>query len=169
MNLTISRVFVAVTLLGVSQFSIAKGDEQKVEPYELKKKSEFSFEKTARAPFWPIGWQRPDAEVKGATPTVAVVVKAPVIPPGTFKITSVMIGPPSIAVINGRAFEEGEYVKLSIGDQKHRVLIRQIIPEGVWFELNKKMTFEYLYREPEPEFNKPDSDVLKEEFEIIVK
>jgi hypothetical protein len=77
--------------------------------YELKNRSSFSAADDARAPFWPIGWSR---KVAQATPTSVTATAAKVaIDPANFKITSILLGSPSLAVINGRAYEEGEFLK----------------------------------------------------------
>jgi hypothetical protein len=88
-----------------------------VPAYELKNKSKFgAADPSARAPFWPIGWvKRP----KGAAPLVAAPVAPKVlVDEKAFKVTSILIGSgttPSLAVINGRAYSEGEFLRMPKG------------------------------------------------------
>ncbi len=71
--------------------------------YQLKRKSEFNLETRARAPFWPIGW------TKQGAPVVATKVN---VDEGMFRVTSILIGNPSMAVINGRSYEEGQFLRV---------------------------------------------------------
>ncbi len=88
---------------------LAEEPAPKTPGYELKNRSSFTAADDTRAPFWPIGWSR---RVTQAPPTAAApaVVKS-TIDPNHYKITSILLGSPSLAVINGRAYEEGEYLK----------------------------------------------------------
>jgi hypothetical protein len=72
--------------------------------YELKRKSEFTLETRARAPFWPIGWSKQGA--------AAVVQKKVEIHDEMFRVTSILLGNPSMAVINGRSYEEGQFIRM---------------------------------------------------------
>lgn len=105
MNLRTPRLILIATLLGT-----ASGSAEEVPRYELKTRSSFSLSsEQTRAPFWPIGW------VKRAKGTVAVeTVEAPkiTIDEKSFKVTSILLGSPSLAVINGRAYSEGEFLRL---------------------------------------------------------
>jgi len=98
----------AVLLLPV----VAWAEEAAPKPagYQLKKRSSFSVAEDTRAPFWPIGWNRRAQEAAAAIAAKPVVVKA-TIDPANFKITSILLGSPSLAVINGRAYGEGEFIK----------------------------------------------------------
>ena len=89
-----------------------------VPSYELKNRSKFAaVPATARAPFWPIGWvKRAKAGVVTAAPTVA----APrvLLDEKSFRVTSILLGTgttPSLAVINGRAYSEGEFLRMPKG------------------------------------------------------
>ena len=90
-----------------------------VEPYVLKKRSEFAAtaDADARAPFWPIGWKKRKPGVVQASQ--AVPVAAPVVlDEKSFKVTSILLGSgttPSLAVINGRAYSEGEFLRMPKG------------------------------------------------------
>lgn len=103
-------------------------------PYELKNRSAFiRVEENARAPFWPIGWVKrkvgtaADAQAAPATPRVQLDEKS-------FKVTSILLGSgstPSLAVINGRAYSEGEFLRFPKGSARPPARIRvQRISDG---------------------------------------
>lgn len=78
-------------------------------PYQLQRKSAFTATgDEVRAPFWPIGWAKrkagPAAPEVVAQPTVTLDEKA-------FKVTSILLGNPSLAIINGRTYSEGEFLR----------------------------------------------------------
>ena len=90
--------------------------EPAVEPYQLKNRSSFTVAgEGVRAPFWPIGWvHRKDVS------SVVASVAAPksVLDAASFRVTSILLGSgstPSLAVINGRAYSEGEFMKMPRG------------------------------------------------------
>jgi len=78
-------------------------------PYVLQKHSSFQVAAGFRPPFWPIGW------VKRERGSVANTPAAPkfVFDARGFALTSILLGPPAIAVINGRAYEEGQLVRMA--------------------------------------------------------
>jgi hypothetical protein len=78
--------------------------------YALKNRSSFSAPEDARAPFWPIGWSKKVTQTAPTSATAPIAAKV-AIDPANYKITSILLGSPSLAVINGRAYEEGEYLK----------------------------------------------------------
>lgn len=85
-----------------------------VPPYVLKNRSTFpNVTDTSRAPFWPIGWVK---HAKGG-PAQAPVEEAPkfTLDAKSFKLTSILVGSgttASLAVINGRAYGEGEFIRM---------------------------------------------------------
>jgi hypothetical protein len=95
---------------------VALAEEPAAKPaaYELKNRSSFSASDDTRAPFWPIGWSRKVAQAAPTSPDAPAAVKT-AIDPSQYKITSILLGSPSLAVINGRAYEEGEYLKAPRG------------------------------------------------------
>lgn len=103
--------------------------------YELKNRSNFRIDSEARAPFWPIGWKKPKAGV-AASIAESVAVDAPRIQlqPGHFSVTSILMGNPPLATINGRAFEEGELLPVVYGTERLRVVVRAIRDGAVWLE-----------------------------------
>jgi hypothetical protein len=90
--------------------------ESASEPYELKNRSRFSCEgEGVRAPFWPIGWVHrqgiSSAVTQSDTPRQVLDAK-------DYRVTSILLGSgstPSLAVINGRAYSEGEFLKMPRG------------------------------------------------------
>ena len=93
--------------------------DAKAEPsqtYQLKNRSAFSCaSEDARAPFWPVGW----VHRKGASAVVAsVAAPRATLDERSFRVTSILLGSgtsPSLAVINGRAYSEGEFLKMPRG------------------------------------------------------
>ena len=98
---------------------------EKVTRYQLKNRSAFNTGDDARIPFWPIGFQRP---VKGGTAVAAPNVVPPKIQlePRHFNVTSILLGNPALATINGRAFAEGELLPVMSGNERLRVVVRRI-------------------------------------------
>ena len=90
--------------------------EPVIEPYQLKNRSSFAgVAEGTRAPFWPIGW----VHRKGVSSVVAsVAAPKSVLDAASFRVTSILLGSgatPSLAVINGRAYSEGEFLKMPRG------------------------------------------------------
>lgn len=86
------------------------------EPYQLKNRSRFACEvEDARAPFWPIGW----VHRKGVSSAVrSADAPRQNLDAKNFRVTSILLGSgtsPSLAVINGRAYSEGEFLKMPRG------------------------------------------------------
>jgi hypothetical protein len=128
------------TLLGIC--AVSHGEEgSKPEPYSLKNRSVFNLSKEGRAPFWPIGWMRQKGGDLGTNQNqIAQVVEAPKfqLTGENFSVTSILLGHPSIAVINGRSFEEGQFLPVVAGDERLRVQVRAIREAGVWLQLDKQ-------------------------------
>lgn len=112
----------------------AAATAEPVPAYELKTRSTFiRVEENARAPFWPIGW------VKRKAGSVAGLQAGQAAPSGAldeknFKVTSILLGSgatPSLAVINGRAYSEGEFLRMPKGGATPPARIRvQRISDG---------------------------------------
>lgn len=87
--------------------------EAPVEPYQLKNRSTFNCPPdTARAPFWPIGWV---PRAKGATANNTSAAPKLALDEKLFRVTSILLGSgstPSLAVINNRAYSEGEFIRM---------------------------------------------------------
>lgn len=132
-----------------------------VPPYELKNKSSFANPvDITRAPFWPIGW------VKRARtgPTMAAQqVEAPkvTIDASQFKVTSILIGSgatPSLAVINGRAYSEGEFLRMpKTGGPAPRIRVQRISDGTVALQNGNQTLTAPLQR---PELSNPKPEIL---------
>ena len=103
--------------------------------YELKNRSSFRIDADTRAPFWPIGWKKPKAvaSVQGAGDVNSETPKIQ-LQPNQFNVTSIVLGNPALATINGRTFEEGEFLPVVYGTERLRVAVRAIRDGGVWLE-----------------------------------
>lgn len=85
----------------------------KAPAYVLKKRSAFSpLADDQRAPFWPIGWckRKPVAAAAAAPAQVAEAPKMK-LDARNYKVTSILLGNPSLAIINGRTYSEGEFLR----------------------------------------------------------
>ena len=79
-----------------------------VPQFDLKNKSSFTLSGTVRSPFLPIGW-------KGAAVVQQLAPKRAVTPADAFRVSSILVGTggnPSLAVINGRSYEEGQMIRM---------------------------------------------------------
>jgi len=110
--------------------SAAHGESGKVKPYELKNRSSFHADADARIPFWPIGWKRPVVKPDGTTEAPLKAHKFE-LESDNFHVTSVLLGNPALATINGRSFEEGEVLPVVRGTERLRVVLRAIRDGGI--------------------------------------
>jgi hypothetical protein len=88
-------------------------DAKPLTPYVLKNKSAFApVTDELRAPFWPIGWTKRKPNSVAET-TTSQQVEAPRVAfdEKTIKVTSILLGTPSLAIINGRTYSEGEFLR----------------------------------------------------------
>lgn len=107
----ITRCIYLTVALGLASATWAAGQapELKTAGYHLKKQSSFQVAPGARAPFWPIGWT---PAAKNTTQNEAAP-PVPTITPEQFSVTSILLGSQSLAVINGRTYGEGEFLRPS--------------------------------------------------------
>ena len=136
MSIQIPRIAV-VLLLGVASVHAedpAPVKQPDLPPYQLKNKSQFgTVDPSARAPFWPIGWvkPRPGSVTTNANVQIASRVQ---LDANAFRVTSILLGSgstPSLAVINGRAYSEGEFLRMPKGGATPQPRIRvQRINDG---------------------------------------
>lgn len=124
----------------------AASEQGAVKPYELKSRSSFRMSPDARVPFWPIGWVRPGAQQ-------ATTVEAPAAPaakveldPGQFYVTSVLLGHPALATINGHSFAEGELLPVVLENERLKVVVRSIRDGGVTLDHDGRQFFVPLRR-----------------------
>lgn len=133
-------------------------------PYELKKRSAFATSgEIARAPFWPIGWvkRKAGAPVQSAA---EVVEQKVVLDEKSFKVTSILLGSgtsPSLAVINGRAYSEGEFLRMPKGGTTPAVRVRvQRINDGHVILQNAAQTLVTTLQRPELSTKRPEEALL---------
>jgi hypothetical protein len=136
--------------------------------YELKNRSSFRVDPDARAPFWPIGWQRPKKGSAGQPVEVKAGPDSGIqLQPGFFNVTSILLGHPPLAMINGRSFEEGEVLPVVAGSQRLRVLVRAIRDGGVWLEYERQQVFVPM-RRPELGTKQTETKAAPSEFTIKI-
>jgi hypothetical protein len=142
MNPTKLLIALAGSLLSFSACAHAESSPAKVkaEPYELKNRSSFSASPETRAPFWPIGWRKPNASGSVASTPVAEQPKIQ-LKASSFNVTSILLGNPALATINGHSFGEGEHLPVRFGSQELRVVIRAIRDGGVWLQYETQQVF----------------------------
>ena len=144
----------------------AQAEPEKAKHYELKNRSTFQATEDARIPFWPIGFHRPGKS--GGT------VAAPVLPPpkiqlepGHFSVTSILLGNPALATINGRSFGEGETLPVIFGTERLRVVVRGIRDGGVLLDYNGQQILVPMKR-PEIGGKQSQSQAKPSEFVIQI-
>lgn len=144
--------------------SVAAAEEAKPAPkpvgtYELKNKSFFNVTSDTRAPFLPIGWVKPSGPV-----TVAVVAK---IDESSFRLTSVLLGNPSLAVINGRSYEEGQFLRMPRTSGAQPIVRVYRIGDGqVWLQ-HEGRVFTVPLKRPELNERRSDGPVLNEDRDVV--
>jgi hypothetical protein len=134
----------------------AKAPATDLEPYELKNKSSVSIPAGTRPPYWPIGW-RPDGT------TTTRVPKRVEIDENYFKVTSILIANPSIALINGRSYEEGQFIRMPKGSPV-RPRVFRVTDGQVVIQVDTQMITVPLKR-PELNEKKTGVEMLNEEKE----
>jgi hypothetical protein len=148
-------------------------EEAKMAGFKLKNRAAFTSPENARAPFWPIGWQKP---VAGAVTQQEVETPKVKLDPDQFSVTSILVGRPSLAVINGRAYSEGEFIRAPKAKDKGaaagigaaaipagvKVRVARVSDGGVTLELNGALT-ELTIRRPQLNTKSEDegADLLK--------
>ncbi len=129
-----------LALIASASAALAAEDQvsAKTPPYQLKSHSDFKLDAETRTPFWPIGWVRPGA--------AAPAMNAPAMPDFQlearyFRVTSILLGNPALATINGRAFAEGESLPVMRGTEHLKVIVRAIRDGGVTLDFNQQRLF----------------------------
>lgn len=109
------RIVCFILAVSIGCASFTRADEvPKPAAYVLKNKSTFtSIADDHRAPFWPIGWVKRRPMAVAAAATVRVVEKPKLsLDEKSFKVTSILLGDPSLAIVNGRTYSEGEFLRM---------------------------------------------------------
>ncbi len=136
-----------LSLVASASAALAAEDKAsaKAPHYQLKSHSDFKLDaETTRTPFWPIGWVRPGA--------AAPVMGAPAAPDFKlearyFRVTSILLGNPALATINGRAFAEGESLPVMRGTERLKVIVRAIRDGSVTLDFNQQRLLVPLVQE----------------------
>jgi len=117
-----------------------RAESERPKGYELKNRSVFNADSEARIPFWPIGFQRPKIKAVGNSAPVVAASKIQ-LDPGYFSVTSILLGNPALATVNGRSFEEGELLPVVYGTERLRVVLRAIRDGGVTLDYEGQQVF----------------------------
>jgi hypothetical protein len=80
-------------------------------PLELKNKSSFAVRPGTRNPFLPIGW-------KGGPLITQALAPRQNTPADAFRLSTIIVGSPSVAVINGKIYSEGQIIKMPKTDSR---------------------------------------------------
>lgn len=155
------RVFLILATLSTTAFAVRTPavieatplpalDPTKVEPYVLKNKSTYALPDEGRAPFWPIGMKtKPVARTTVPTKAGPVIpsAKIPQLKAEHFTVTSVLLGNPALATLNGRSFSQGELVPVLFDGQRLTIKLRTIRDGGVILEQGDNIFFVPLRRQ----------------------
>ncbi len=79
---------------------------QEIAKFTLENRSSFSPDRGARNPFWPIGWS-PAGEAPAAPTPIAPAPRVVAVPPESLKVTTTLLGSPSLAIVNGKELTVG--------------------------------------------------------------
>lgn len=112
--------------------------------YQLKNRSTFAAAESERPPFWPIGWVKRAA---GVTQAPVAMVPRVAIEEKNFVVSSILLGNPALAVINGRSYSEGEFVRMPKDGPKVRVRVGRIGDGAVQLQAEDQMILAKLRRE----------------------
>lgn len=156
---------------GAAEAATAREEAEKSVPprYELKNKSSFALVPGARPPFWPIGWVKrrtgAPVEVLSNGPKYSFDGK-------NFVVTSILLGPPALAVVNGRAYEEGQFLRtprsavaaVKTAASTPRVRVYRIADGQIWLQCEEQIISVPMKR-PELSERKVEQELLNEERE----
>ncbi len=109
------KILSFLSLLSLA-FAVLPASAQTVEDLQIKERSFFTAS-TARNPFLPVGWAKPEPIVptvgKPVNPTA--VVSDAFFKPERFVVTSISIGALPLALINGKTYGEGDLIPVEAG------------------------------------------------------
>ncbi len=129
--------------------------------YHLKNKSSFAAPEKARAPLLPIGW------VKKEVGSVEVVVTKENFSVDAFRVTSILLGNPALAVINGKSYEEGQFLRMPRGSAALRVRVYRIDDGQVWLQYESKLYPSPLRRLEMNERKPEEQPLLSEDRDVV--
>ena len=128
-----SAFFVLLVLIGSSLVSRA----QTAAELGASKLSTFEIGTERRDPFVPIGWQRPASEPAPVVKGLPVVMTTEsYIRPEAFVVSSISVDRLPLAVINGKAYGEGESLPFVAGDKRIKLLVYSIRDGAVTLRYN---------------------------------
>jgi len=163
MSLRVFPFLIALLICAPALHADDAATTEVIPPYELKNHSTFAKPADiSRVPFWPIGWVK---RVAGAPVAAVVPVAAPVLLDGkNFRVTSILIGTgstPSLAVINQRAYSEGEFIRMrkAPGVAPVRIRVQRINDGTVILQNGDQLMVAPLVR-PELSSKRPDEQLL---------
>jgi hypothetical protein len=161
-----------LTLLAPALLLNASAADESLDPkapplgkYEVKVQSSFRVDESTRPPFWPIGFVKRAATT--AQPQAEQVVRT-ALTPESFAVTSVLLGNPSLAVINGRAYGEGETIRTPKGAAAKgvkpapglRVQVAKILDGRVVLQSTDGQSIEVALRRGQLPERKAETDLL---------
>ncbi|MDQ3624582.1 MAG: hypothetical protein M3463_19210 [Verrucomicrobiota bacterium] len=123
--------------------------------YQLQTKSTFHLPAETRSPFWPIGW----SPAKNAVAVAAAAPKKIPLDPKDFALTSILLDVPLLAVINGRAYSEGEFLRTLKKGETRRIRVQRITDGSVTLQ-HEDQTLVVLLRRSEVAAKKPGQQEL---------
>jgi hypothetical protein len=78
-----------------------------------------------RNPFWPVAWKPGDKPVEQKKEVTKVN------PLEIFNISSILLGPPDLVIINGKRYETGQVIPVAVGENRLEFQILKIQDGGV--------------------------------------
>lgn len=160
---------VTTGLMAAEPETDASASKPAVERYQLKRRSICNLDANVRPPFWPIGWVHRD----GPRQEIPMGPKY-TLEEKNFAVTSILLGPPAIAFINGRAYEEGQFLRFpraaaaapaaagAPAASPLRIRVQRIADGQVWLALDSQIITVPLKR-PELNERKGNQELLNEE------
>lgn len=110
-------------IAGLALFALVFDDRiacsQTAGDFKLQHRSSF-VNQPAHNPFWPIGWVKSDQPQETSQDTQVSIN------PENFVVTSISLSATPLAVINGKAFAEGETINAIYGGQRIRIQVLSI-------------------------------------------
>ncbi len=96
---------------------------QSVDDLKVRNRSSFDAPKDGRNPFWPVGWIKAEpapaseggARTENPKPVAPAGPSTAFMKPENFIVTSISIGALPLALINGKAYGEGDLIPYPVG------------------------------------------------------
>jgi hypothetical protein len=143
--MSILRLSLGLALLGSG---LVQAEDKTAQPestpgkYQLKNRSVIAMRDTTRPPFWPIGWVK-----RGPNSQKAPIVSRVNFDEKSFVVSSILLGNPSLAVINGRSYSEGDFLRFPRGTvDPVRIRVKQILDGAVQLQADNQVFVAKLQR-----------------------